>query len=214
MSAWPELAARPRALLLDEPLTALDPSTKGVVAHGLASAIADAGVPTVIVSHDFAELAQLASEISVLDRGRIVQHGTAAELAAAPASALVADLAGAVVLPGVAQRAANGLTVIELDGGGELRSSDAAVGPVAASVYPWEIELEPAGSEPRGSALNRLEGEVTAVTEVGGRARVGLAVPQRLAAEVTTSSARRLGLRPGARVVASWKATATRVVAR
>ena len=52
------------------------------------------------------------------------------------------------------------------------------------------------------------------MTEIGGRARVGLAAPQPLAAEVTVASVRRLGLRPGARVVASWKATATRVMAR
>ena len=208
------VAATPRALLLDEPLAALDPSTKGAAARELAAAIGAASVPTVIVSHDFAELAQLASGIAVLDRGRIVQSGSAAELAATPGSALVADLAGAVVLVGVVRSSPDGLTLIELEGGGVLRSSDPASGPVAASVYPWEIELEPADAEPRGSALNRLPAEVTSVTEIGGRARVGLAAPQPLAAEVTVASVRRLGLRPGARVVASWKATATRVVAR
>jgi molybdate transport system ATP-binding protein len=208
------LAARPRALLLDEPLAALDPSTKGAVARELAAAIAGAAVPTLIVSHDFAELAQLAGEIAVLDRGRIVQRGSAAELAAAPASALVADLAGAIVLAGRARQGPDGLTLVELDGGGILRSTDPASGPVAATVYPWEIELEPGDAAPRGSALNRLAAEVTAVTEIGGRARIGLAAPQPLAAEVTMASVRRLGLRPGGRVVASWKATATRVVAR
>jgi molybdate transport system ATP-binding protein len=229
------LAAAPRALLLDEPLAALDPSTKGAVARELETAIAAASVPTVVVSHDFAELAQLVSRIAVLDRGRIVQRGTAPELAATPGSALVADLAGAVVLAGVARSSSDAVTLIDLEGGGELRSSDPASGPVAASVYPWEIELEPADAEPRGSALNRLAAEVTSVTEIGGRARVGLRVcvgtppapptereagsrqtpaPQPLAAEVTVASVRRLGLQPGARVVASWKATATRVVAR
>jgi molybdate transport system ATP-binding protein len=229
------LAAAPRALLLDEPLAALDPSTKGAVARELETAIAAAAVPTVIVSHDFAELAQLVSGIAVLDRGRIVQRGTAPELAATPGSALVADLAGAVVLAGVARSSSDAVTLIDLEGGGELRSSDPASGPVAASVYPWEIELEPADAGPRGSALNRLAAEVTSVTEIGGRARVGLRVcvgtptappigpdggsrrtpaPQPLAAEVTVASVRRLGLEPGTRVVASWKATATRVVAR
>lgn len=208
------LAAHPRALLLDEPLAALDPSTKGAVGRELSEAIAAASVPTVIVSHDFAELAQLAREIAVLDRGRIVQSGTPAELAAKPGSALVADLAGAIALAGVARSSPNGLTLIDLEGGGELRSTDTARGPVAVSVYPWEIELGPADAEPRGSALNRLPAEVTSVTEIGGRARVGLVAPQPLAAEVTVASVRRLGLQPGARVVASWKATATRVVAR
>src|SRR5207244_10375645 len=70
------LAAEPKALLLDEPLSALDASTKGAVARELAAVIAAAGIPAVIVSHDFTELAQLASDLAVLDRGRIVQRGT------------------------------------------------------------------------------------------------------------------------------------------
>jgi molybdopterin-binding protein len=208
------LAAEPRALLLDEPLAALDPSTKSAVGRELSEAIAAASVPTVVVSHDFGELAQLASEIAVLDHGRIVQRGSAAELAAKPESALVADFVGAIALAGMARPSPDGLTLIDLAGGGQLRSSDPGVGPVVATVYPWEIELEPPDAERRGSALNRLAAEVTSVTEIGGRARVGLAAPQPLAAEVTVASLRRLGLRPGARVVASWKATATRVVAR
>ena len=52
------------------------------------------------------------------------------------------------------------------------------------------------------------------MTEFGNRARVGLAVPQPLAAEVTAASIARLGLRPGAEVVVSWKATATRLASR
>ena len=80
------------------------------------------------------------------------------------------------------------------------------------SVYPWEIAVEPAGEAPSGSALNRLEAEVLSVTTVGNRVRVGLAAPQPLAAEVTGVSARSLGLGRGARVTATWKAAATRLI--
>ena len=52
------------------------------------------------------------------------------------------------------------------------------------------------------------------MTEFGNRARVGLAAPQPLAVEVTTASIARLGLRPGLRVAATWKATATRLAPR
>jgi molybdopterin-binding protein len=59
--------------------------------------------------------------------------------------------------------------------------------------------------------LNRLAAEVTAVTAVGNRTRVGLVAPQPLAAEITTASSTRLGLTVGDRVVAAWKAAATRL---
>jgi molybdopterin-binding protein len=51
------------------------------------------------------------------------------------------------------------------------------------------------------------------VTTIGSRARVGLAAPEPLVAEITSTSAARLDLRPGTRVTAVWKATATRLIA-
>jgi molybdate transport system ATP-binding protein len=207
------LARRPRALLLDEPLSALDTQTRAAAARELSGALADAGVPTLIVTHDFAEAALLAEQVAVLDRGRVVQRGTPSELADSPASAFVADLTGAVVLRGEA-RAEGGLTVVALDGGGEITSTDAARGRVAASLYPWEISLEPPGVAAEGSALNRLQAEVLNVTAVGNRARVGLFAGQHLTAEITGESASRLGLARGSRVAATWKATATRLIAR
>jgi molybdopterin-binding protein len=80
------------------------------------------------------------------------------------------------------------------------------------AIFPWEIALEPAGTDPHGSALNRLVVTVSSVTEVGNRARVGLTAPQPLVAEVTGQSVRKLGLTPGTQVIASFKATATRLV--
>lgn len=204
------LATDPSLLLLDEPLSALDARTRAAASAELAQLLGSTEIPSVIVTHDFAEAALLSDRIAVLDRGRIVQEGTAAELAAAPASAFVADLTGAVVLRGIARPGAGGLTEVELDGGGRLSSTDVATGPVAASVFPWEVELGTATAV--GSALNRLPAEVTAVTEFGNRARVGLAIPQPLAAEVTSASVERLGIRVGGKVEASWKATATRLV--
>jgi molybdate transport system ATP-binding protein len=114
----------------------------------------------------------------------------------------------------MARPTADGLTKIELDGGGLLHSTDLISGPVAALVFPWEISLEPAGDVHDSSALNRLAVEVVSVTEIGNRARVGLSAPQPLVAEVTVESVRSLGLRRGVRVTAAWKATATRLVPR
>jgi molybdate transport system ATP-binding protein len=168
----------------------------------------------VLVTHDFAEAATLADEVAVIDRGRIVQRGTPAVLSARPASAFVADFTGASVILGVARQREGETTRVELEGGGSVASTDRAQGPVAVAVYPWEIALEPAATPRHGSSLNRIEATVASVTEIGNRVRVGLLAPQPFSAEITTESVRRLGIGPGTAVVATWKATATRLTER
>jgi molybdate transport system ATP-binding protein len=172
----------------------------------------ETGVPALLVTHDFTEAAVLGDRVAVIDGGRIVQEGTAGELAAAPGSAFIADFTGAVVLTGVARAGEEDVTVVELDGGGVATSTDRAAGPVALSVHPWEISLEPAGVRSEGSAQNHLDAEVVTVTHVANRVRVGLAAPQPLVAEITGAAVDDLHLAPGVRVTATWKATATRLV--
>jgi molybdate transport system ATP-binding protein len=206
------LARRPAALLLDEPLSALDPRSRAAAGRELAAVLADAGVPTLLVTHDFAEAAQLGDRVGVIDGGRVAQEGTAAELAASPASAFVADFTGAVVLTGTARPAGGGLTAVALDGGGTVLSTEAGEGPVAVSVFPWEIALAPAESARTGSAQNHLPVRVVSVTAVGTRVRAGLAAPQPLVSELSDASAHELDLTVGATVVAVWKAAETRLV--
>jgi molybdate transport system ATP-binding protein len=206
------VARRPAALLLDEPLAALDPRTRAGAGRELAALLRDAGVPALLVTHDFTEAALLGDRVGIVDRGRVIQAGTAGELAAAPASAFVADFTGATVLTGEAAPGADGLTRVELDGGGSVASVEPGHGRVAVSVYPWEVALDAPEAVPTGSAQNHVEAEVVSVTAVGNRIRVGMATPQPLVAEITGPSARELALEPGARVVATWKAAATRVL--
>jgi molybdate transport system ATP-binding protein len=206
------LARGPDVLLLDEPLSALDSPTRGAARRELATELRRTSIPTIVVTHDFAEAAQLADEVHVMDRGSIVQTGTAAEVSARPASGFVADFTGAVVLHGTARRSNDGLTIVSLDGGGRLMSTEEATGRVVATLYPWEIQLEPPGEKGRSSALNRLRVSVESTTPVGSRVRVGLAAPQPLIAEVSSASLHRLDIRPGRELVARWKATATRLI--
>jgi molybdate transport system ATP-binding protein len=208
------LARRPNVLLMDEPLSALDARTRASAQRELAAVLRETGVPALLVTHDFAEAATLGDEVAVLDSGRVLQRGSPDELAARPESSFVADFIGAVVLRGVARPGSNGLTVVELEGGAVVLSTDQAEGPVAASVFPWDIVIEPAGTASVGSARNHLPVEVQTVTAIGGRVRLGLAAVQPLAAEVTEAAVTELGLQPGAHVVATWKAATTRLVAR
>jgi molybdate transport system ATP-binding protein len=201
------LARDPAVLLLDEPLSALDAHTRGVVRGELAELLAELRLPTLLVTHDFEDAAALADRVGVIVEGRILQLGLAAELLAAPADAFVASFTGANLLHGTARAGADGLTEVVLDAGGSMYSADGGEGRVGLAVYPWEIAL--ARSEPADSAMNHLRGAVRSVVVLGNRVRVRVGP---LTAEITAGSADRLELREGEPVVASFKATASRLV--
>jgi len=201
------LARDPAVLLLDEPLSALDAHTRNVVRGELAELLAELRLPTLLVTHDFEDAAALADRVGVIVDGRILQLGPAAELLAAPADAFVASFTGANLLHGTARPGASGLTEIVLDAGGSMYSVDGGEGRVGLAVYPWEIAL--ARSQPADSAVNHLRGDVRSVVELGNRVRVRVGP---LTAEITAGSAARLELREGEPVVASFKATASRLV--
>ena len=101
----------------------------------------------------------------------------------------------------------NGLTEVVLDTGGSMWSSDTLEGRVALSVYPWEVSLS--RDVPADSAVNHLRAPISRITTLGNRARVAVGP---LVAEVTTASVERLALREGEPVVASFKATAARLL--
>jgi molybdate transport system ATP-binding protein len=86
------LALEPPLLLLDEPMAALDASTRVEVRAELAQQLASFGGATVLVTHDPADALALADDLIVLDRGTVVQRGTPASVAAAPANDYVAGL--------------------------------------------------------------------------------------------------------------------------
>jgi ABC-type sulfate/molybdate transport systems ATPase subunit len=86
------LAADPVLLLLDEPMAALDVEVRDEVRAGLAAELRGVGVPTVLVTHDAADVAALAAEVVVVERGAVTQRGTLDALRAAPATPYVARL--------------------------------------------------------------------------------------------------------------------------
>jgi molybdate transport system ATP-binding protein len=88
------LATRPRALLLDEPLAALDVATRREVREFLASYLRRLTLPTLLVTHDPEDAIVIGQRTAVIEAGQIVQVGTAQNLAAAPATAFVAVFFG------------------------------------------------------------------------------------------------------------------------
>ena len=96
------LAPEPRVLLLDEPLSNLDPSLRERTRRELRAALERAGVTTVFVTHEQEEAFALADRVAVLQEGRLEQEGTARELYDTPATLFVAAFVGrASILPGV-----------------------------------------------------------------------------------------------------------------
>jgi len=205
------VAADPDVLLLDEPLSALVTLTKSHVSGELAGQLRAIALPTILVSHDFEDVVGLAPRVAVLESGSIVQQGAPAELLQAPTSPFVAALAGVNYFPGTGRRRGH-LTEVSLIGGGHVLSTDAADGPVAVVLSPWELSV--GHSRPEGSALNTLSGPIERVSAVGNRVRVTVGSRPSIVAEVTEDSARHLSLTAGLHVVATWKATGTRLVPR
>ncbi|MGH2805802.1 MAG: ABC transporter ATP-binding protein [Actinomycetota bacterium] len=83
------LARRPAVVLLDEPMASLDPMLRGEVGRELSEVLADLAVPTLLVTHDFAEAAALCDTVGVLVEGRLLQLGPPEALISAPANDFV-----------------------------------------------------------------------------------------------------------------------------
>ena len=203
------LARDPEVLLLDEPLSALDAYTRARVCSELRELLQDLALPTLLVTHDFEDAAALADRVGVLVEGRLLQLAEPSELVASPADAFVASFTGANLLHGVASEGPDGLTAVLLDAGFTAYTVDSGAGNVALVVYPWDVSV--AHEAPDDSAVNHVRAPIASLVVLGNRVRVRIGP---LTAEVTSRSVERLGLREGDVVMASFKATGTRLVRR
>ncbi|WP_030772818.1 MULTISPECIES: ABC transporter permease [unclassified Streptomyces] len=203
------LAARPRLLLLDEPLAALDQTTRARVRHTLRTHLAGFGGVCLIVTHDPVEAVSLADRVLVLADGRALQDAPPTEVTRHPRSPWVARMLGRNAWSGTAS--ADGLA---LAGGGRLVVAEplpeganalAIIAPEAVSVHT---------DRPGGSPRNVWPGTVREITAVGSRLRVLIAsdTAPDLVAEITPDAAAELRLVDGAAVWTSVKATEVTLV--
>ncbi|MGP3983123.1 ABC transporter permease [Streptomyces sp. KR80] len=203
------LAARPRLLLLDEPLAALDQSTRTHVRHTLREHLAGFGGVCLIVTHDPVEAVSLADRVLVLDDGQAVQDAPPAELTRSPRSPWVARMLGSNAWPGTAVSGG-----IALRGGGRVVAADSLPeGTEALAVIaPEAVSLH--RERPAGSPRNVWSGTIREITAHGSRMRVLVtadAAPD-VIAEITPASAAELGLAEHSAVWVSVKATEVRLV--
>lgn len=231
------LAAAPRALLLDEPLSALDAPTRAALQDDLRAVVLAAGVPALVVTHDLAEARALADRlVLLLLRGAVVAEGTVAEVLAAPPSAEAALLLGwRNVLPIARCEVAGDRARITLCGG-QVVSVPARAAPPAPAGAPQALALRadrlalvPAAEDDaaeddaaEGGAEAPLRCVLRRVTDMGAYYLIAVALdgthegaPEGVSPLVLTCSPREwsaLGLAPGAPVGVRVPAGAARLV--
>ncbi|WP_029009499.1 ABC transporter ATP-binding protein [Azospirillum halopraeferens] len=152
------LVVRPRVLLLDEPLTALDAKLRDSLRLEIDRLLRTLGVTAVYVTHDQAEAMALGDRIVVMARGRVAQVGTPREIYYRPADAFVAEFVG--TMNRLHGQAADGMLAL---GGAALPWAGPA-GPAEVLVRPEDVALADADAHLRGS--------VAAAVFLGDRTRV------------------------------------------
>jgi molybdate transport system ATP-binding protein len=204
------LAIEPSLLLLDEPLSSIDPSARATLRQLLRRALAERSVTTVYVTHSPMEALALGSRLAVMHQGAVVQEGTPAELLHRPRSEAAGAFIGTNFFRGaIGTGDGTGLVSIRTATGTLLAPDPGLVGEVFVAIDPREIVIS--RDPPSGSARNVFRGRVTEIVPEpprGERVRVALATEPPLVAEVTRQALEALGVVEGTDVFAAFKATA------
>jgi len=199
----------PSALLLDEPLSALDAELRRQMQHELKRIQRDVGVSFVLVTHDQQEALSLSDRVAVMSQGRLEQVGTPEEIYREPASAFVARfVGGANLIPVVVEQVASGRASLRLPGGGIGEAATrgrrfAAGAPALLMIRPERLDV--ASAPPAGrTALPVLCRDSVfhgAIRALGLQDAAGGNLTAHLDA-----SGERPGAVPGATLWASWDA--------
>jgi molybdate transport system ATP-binding protein len=198
------LATNPALLLLDEPMAALDASTRVELRRDLRRHLESFRGVRLLVTHDPVEAMAMADRLVILEQGRVLQSGSAAEVTQRPRSRYVADLVGVNLFRGRASQ-----NVITIAGGGSLMAAGATDGEVFAVVHPRTVALY--RTRPDGTPRNVWEGRAVDLDFQGDRVRVRLEGSPSIVAEVTPAAARELSLDRGDPVWVVVKATEVNV---
>jgi molybdate transport system ATP-binding protein len=191
---------RPRLLLLDEPLAALDAGARREIRQQLISQLNGFGGTSLLVTHDPLEALTLADRVVVLEGGRVVQSGRPEDLRLHPRSDYVASLVGINLFRGSAQ----GHQIV-LGSGETLSIAQPHSGEVFAVVHPRAVALY--ADRPHGTPRNVWPGTIDGMEHLDDRVRVMVGGRVPVVAEVTPGAISELGLAPGHTVWVSIKAT-------
>jgi len=205
---------RPKLLLLDEPFASLDERVKESVIQDLRKVIKISGAAVVLVTQDQAGALTLADTLAVLVGGRILQQGEPQEIFSRPASKEVADFVGVeTILSGRVSANSENLCSVEAGGHTLMAVSACAAGDsVFFCLRPEDISVS--RNADAGGRRNNFKAKVTGVAPWGLQYKVELDCGFTAQAAVTKQLVDGLGLKPGAEVYASFKATAAHLIKR
>jgi len=194
------LATNPALLLLDEPMAALDASTRVELRRDLRRHLESFQGVRLLVTHDPVEAMAMADRLVILEQGRVLQSGSPADVTQRPRSRYVADLVGVNLLKGQADHG-----FVRMPGGRVVAAASAESGEVFAVIHPRAVAVH--RQRPEGSPRNVWPGRASGIELLGDRARVRIDGEVPVIAEVTTAALKELDLGEGAEVWLSFKAT-------
>jgi molybdopterin-binding protein len=208
------LVVEPRVLLVDEPLASLDPLLKRQLTEDFASILRATGVTVLYVTHDQNEALVVADRVAIMDGGRIVTEGPAEVAMSLPLDTWTAAFLGLEEpMEGTVVSVRDGLAEIAVGVARVFVTGEPEAGSrVALAVRPEDVLLFSASSRlDESTARNRVPASVVSVSPQGATNHVVLdAAGLRLASSVSRAATAELGLRPGAEVIAVFKASAVR----
>jgi molybdate transport system ATP-binding protein len=210
------IVRRPRLLMLDEPLSALDLSTRRRLRDELRGLLIRAAIPTLLVTHDRAEALALGDEIIVMDSGQVVQRGRVEEVFSRPANLAVAEsVAIETVQAGRIVEEREGLFTVQV-GAVKLtalnRELPAEIAQVFVCIRAEDVILLK-GDSP-SSPRNHLAAAVVALSREGPMMRIDLDCGFPLCALLTRQACEELDVRPGNQVYALVKAPNVHLIPR
>jgi molybdopterin-binding protein len=199
------IITQPELLLVDEPLSALDPETRESVQQELRQLHRTLQITILHVTHDFEEAISLGNRIAVIGEGRLMQVGAPEEIFRHPNSEFVARFAMTRnIFAGKAKKKPDGDTTFNVDGTEFIIATDVD-GSCHASIRPEDILLS---SEPiRSSARNCFPGTITHVIDKGSTLYVTVSIPPELSCLVTRHSFEEMELHEGKKVFLTFKAS-------
>lgn len=208
---------RPRLLLLDEPLSALDTPTRQRLRGELRQWLSHLGIPTLLVTHDRTEALMLGDEMAVIEAGRIKQSGPVTEVFTRPANLAVAGIVGAeTVLPARVLASKDGLATVAVNDT-KLIALATDLPPETKEVHVCiraeDVILARAG-EPHASPRNHLPATISSIQREGLLMRVEVDCGFSLKAILTPQAAEELSLHTGVKVVALIKAPNVHLIFR
>ena len=208
------LVNRPRALLLDEPLGALDLRLRRQLQVELKRIQQEVGITFVHVTHDQEEAMSMADEIAVMNRGRIEQRGGAVELYEQPRTAFVARFLGTSNLISGARSGSDSFVAASGERLQVPPPNGTAEGVVCAGVRPEKITLVRDGVPAPEGAVNLLTGQLTVASFLGTAVQYIVQTPAGEELTVVEQNRGTTGPAPaiGAQVQLAWRPEHTFVV--